>query len=243
MQLGPPPTGLGDAPDIATALRRAGEVLGHRPLLTVLTAERRDEQSAASLAQWAAKGAHLLEADLLAEPGDVLTLDAPLGWPSVTVLLAAWWAGLTVALGSHEQPRIAIVQEGRTAPTGAEEVLWLGSMIDGGLASPTTGEPWTTACQGFPDQPPRPHAAAERPAVIAGPITHDQGALLALARSMGTEGTLGVQLADDEPTPPQRCIVEVTAAAVRPLLAGRPTVLAQGVDRSAAAGERVAAWW
>jgi len=241
VQLGPPPTGLGDAPDIATALRRAGEVLGHRPLLNVLTAERRDEQSAASLAQWAAKGAHLLEADLLAEPGDVMTLDAPLGWPSVTVLLAAWWAGLTVALGSHERARIAVVQEGRAAPTGAEEVLWLGTTIDGAPVSSTSGEPWTSACQGFPDRPPQPHAAAERPAVIAGPITRDQGALLALARSMGTQGTLGLQLTHDQT--PERRIAEVTAAAVRPLLAGRPTVLMSGVDRATAAGERVAAWW
>ncbi|MFA9430067.1 hypothetical protein [Egicoccus sp. AB-alg2] len=198
---------------------------------------RRDEQGVASLAQWAAKGAHLLELDLLLEPGDRLRLDLEPGWPLVAVALAAWWSGLAVAL-TGEAPT-AVVQEGRPAPTTAQDVLWVGDAVDGAPVADVPGEAWTSAVQAFPDQPPPPRAAADLPAIVTSARVLTQAEVLTAAASLlGDGGTLGLD--DGCELPPE---LVLTALAARPLLAGRPTVLLRpGVARDAAAGEKVAHW-
>lgn len=256
--LGPTPAPLDAARDLADALARARDALGHRPLLTVLRPQVREEQSAISLAQWAAKGAHLLATDLLVEPGERLHLDVALGWPAVAVLYAAWWSGVVVQLpeldphAPHaptapgvpaDRAVVAVVQEGRAAPEGVEEVLWLGDALDGGPQGPVDGEAWTRACQAFPDQPPPPQAGPDAPALVVGDelLTHAQ--LLEQARALGLDGSLGVQLtAERQPAPPTGSGTLIAAAAVRPLLAGRPTALLRGVERDAARGERLRGW-
>ncbi|MEX2504653.1 MAG: hypothetical protein WD378_07370 [Egicoccus sp.] len=226
------------APDeLAAALAQARDELGHRPAVTVLGPERREEQGVASLAQWAAKGAHLLELDLMFEPGDHLAVDLAPGWPLVAVSLAAWWAGVAVDLDGAAAA--AVVQEGRTAPTSAEDVLWVGDAVDGSPIAETAGEAWASAVQSFPDQPPPARAAADLPAIVTAGRTLTQAEVLAAATSLlGDGGTLGI---DGESELPAELLL--TALAVRPLLAGRPTVLLRpGVDRAAAAGEKVTTW-
>jgi hypothetical protein len=105
VQLGPPVDAPRRPTELASALEQARERLGNRPAVTVLSPRGREEQAVASLAQWAAKGAHLLEADLLLEPGDAVRFDAPWSWPAAAVCLAAWWAGIVVDLDATGTPR------------------------------------------------------------------------------------------------------------------------------------------
>jgi hypothetical protein len=206
--------------------------------VTVLHPVRRDEQGVASLAQWAAKGAHLLELDLLLEPGDVLRLDAPTGWTAAAVALAAWWSGLAVDLdGTAGATPVAVVEEGREAPEDAEDVLWLGPEVDGTPTGPVGGEAWALAVQSFPDQPPPPRAAPDLVAVAADGRTWTHAELLAVAAELPPEGVLGLDEATSLPP-----VLQLTAVAVRPLLVGKPTVVLRHGDRTAAAGERVGAW-
>ncbi len=227
--------------DLATALRTAAEQLGARPAVTLLHERGREEQGVASLAQWAAKGAHLLELDLLLDPGDRIALAAPLSWTSAAVSLAAWWAGIEVELigtapddGADARRRLAVVHEHWPTEVAADEVLWLGDAIDG-APSGSCGEPWVRAVQTFPDQPPPPRATGGSPALRAGERRLSQSDVLRLAAAQG-EGTLGV-----EPDVVDAADAHVAVCA-RPLVALRPTVILRGRPREAADGERVTAW-
>ncbi len=234
MQLGPAPVPPPASPDLAAALTAASRHLGHRPAVTVLRPNRRDEQGMASLAQWAAKGAHLLEADLLLEPGDRIRLDAPLSWTTAAVCLAAWWAGIAVSLDGRAG--VAIVHEARPAPTGDTDVLWLGDDVDGSPLAEVDGEPWVRAVQAFPDQPPPPRAGPDLPALVTAARAWTHAAVLEAAAGLG-DGTLGL---DGAITDVATGTIAVTA---RPLVTGRPTVILDGVGRDAAWGERVATWY
>jgi uncharacterized protein (TIGR03089 family) len=221
--------------DVASALTAARDRLGQRPAVTVLSPRGRQEQGVASLAQWAAKGAHLLETELLLEPGERLRLDAPLSWTSAAVALAAWWAGLVVVLGEADAA-VHVVHEDRPVPSGGD-VLLLGDALDGGPREPrrTGPEPWVRAVQSFPDQPPRPRADGDASALRAHGHHRTQRDLLLLAGGLGV-GTLGVE--------PDRCdpITALVAVALRPLVVERPTVILHEAARDEAAGDRVATW-
>ncbi len=234
MQLAPPPGPRPTPPDLVVALRDAADTLGHRPAVTLLRRGRREEQGMASLAQWAAKGSHLLEADLLLEPGDRLALRAPVGWGAAAVALAAWWAGLVVTLDGDAE--VAVVHEDLDPPPGAVDVLRLGDAVDGSpLGEDVAGEAWAQAVQSFPDHPPpaRGHGQAAALQWAGGAATQRE---LIDRVSADAEGTLGVDAATIHP------VEGLLAVAVRPLLTGRPTVVLDGVDREAAAGERVTHW-
>ncbi len=235
MQLVPPPDPAAVPLDVASGLRSATDELGFRPAVTVLRPGRRDEQGVATLAQWAAKGAHLLEADLLLGPGDRLRVDVPAGWTLAAVCLAAWWAGVAVTLDGDAE--VAVVEEGRPAPASASDVLWTGPSVDGSPLSSTGGEPWAIAVQAFPDAPPPPRAGPELTALVHGPRRFDQRELLADAAALGDRrGSLGVDAGT------VTGVRAVLAVAARPIAARRPTVVLAGTDRDAAGGERVAAW-
>jgi uncharacterized protein (TIGR03089 family) len=245
VQLGPPADRPPAARDLATALEQARVRLGNRPAVTVLSPRGREEQAVASLAQWAAKGAHLLEADLLLAPGDAVRLDAPWSWPAAAVCLAAWWAGLAGELDPHGDAEVAVLDEHVADPPDAGEVLRVGDAITGAPLGEVAGEAWTLAVQAFPDQPPRPQAAPDRVALTHRGRSWTQVEVLDVARDLG-QGTMG--LTSDRPADvggdPDPAVVGLVALAVRPLLAGRPTVVLRGgVAREAAAGERVATWW
>lgn len=239
-----------DPDDLAAALRGAADAFGHRPALTVLRPDRRDEQGFASLLRWAAKGAHLLELELLLAPGDVLRVAGPAGWPLATVCLAAWWAGVAVAVtGTGDAPasspgtaradagaavlheRVVAAAADRPPPPGL--VYTVGDAPDGTPVADLDGEPWASAVQTFPDQPPPPGAGPEIAAVVA-PERTTHADLLAAARRWGGDATLGIR-ADAAAT-------RWLPALVRPLVTGRATVVLDGADRDAAAGEGVEVW-
>jgi hypothetical protein len=244
VQLRPPPGGATTARDLAGALEAARRLLGNRPAVTVLSPRGREEQAVASLAQWAAKGAHLLEADLLLAPGDAIRLDAPWSWPAAAVSLAAWWAGIVLELDADGDVEVAVLDE--HVPDGPDgvEVLRIGDAISGGPLGAAAGEAWTLAVQAFPDQPPPPQAAPDRVAIRHRGRTWTHHEVLELARELGS-GTLG--LTGDRPAHPDRdpdpAVVGLVALAVRPLVTGRPTVVLRGVASDAAAGDRITAWW
>jgi uncharacterized protein (TIGR03089 family) len=240
VQLRPPPSTGPRPTDVASALSAAAAQLGHRPAVTVLLPSGRQEQSVASLAQWAAKGAHLLELDLLLGPGDRLRLDAPPSWTTAAVALAAWWAGVTVAVDGEAE--VTVVHAARPAPA-AGEVLWLGDGIDGAPTEPTGGEAWVRAVQTFPDQPPVPRGRAEHAAAVAGDRTWTQAELLDRCDDADA-GTLGIDVgaAEDEPTAAVDTVGLLADVALRPLVSQRPTVIVRGVARTAADGDRVRRW-
>jgi len=228
--------------DVAAAIRDAQLVMGQGPAVTVLLSSGRQEQGMASLAQWAAKGAHLIEADLLLQPGDRLALDAPLSWSSVAVCLAAWWAGVAVVLVGDESGddldsvEVAVTHEDRLADVRVSgDVLALGDAIDGAPQGDPSVEPWVRAVQAFPDHPPVPQAAPDLPALIADGRTWTHAELLSTARSLPT-GTIGVDAGTVVPW------LGLIAAAVHPLVTGRPTVVLRDVDRDVATGDRVTHW-
>jgi uncharacterized protein (TIGR03089 family) len=235
VQLVPPPDPSSVPTDVAAGLRAATQTLGFRPAVTVLRPEGRQEQGVASLAQWAAKGAHLLEADLGLGPGDRVAVDLPAGWTLAAVCLAAWWAGCTVALDGDAE--VAVVDEDRTPPAAAVDVLWTGAAVDGAPRGATIGDPWSVAVQPFPDAPPPPRASPDLPALVDGVRRFTQRELLADAAALGDRrGALGLDgVAVDRS-------LAVLACAARPIAAQRPTVVLDGVPREAAAGDRVTVW-
>lgn len=237
MQLSPP-SAPGPVPtDVATAVTAALSTRGPAPAVTVVHADRREEQGVASLAQWAAKGAHLLEAELLLGPGDRLHVDVAPGWPLAAVCLAAWWAGVAVALPGHDhRAEVAVVSEGRRAPDGAEDVLWVGAGIDGGPLGEVAGEAWPIAVQAWPDAPPPPGAAPDRVALWTADGPRTQAQLLAEAAAIG-EGRLGVEASGLD------AVAAVLAIAARPVAGAHPTVVLTDAPRSAVDGERVRTWW
>lgn len=235
MQLRPPPDPAAVPHDVAGGLASAARTLGFRPAVTVLRPGRRDEQGVATLAQWTAKGAHLLEAELGLGPGDRLHVDLPAGWPLAAVCLAAWWAGVTVVTDGDAE--VAVVDETRAVPSAAVDVLRTGAAVDGAPLEHVDGEAWAEAVQAFPDAPPPPRADADLPALVVGARRWTQRELLADAAGLGDRrGTLGLDGADVEAT------LAVLAVAGRPIAVQRPTVVLDGVARDAAAADRVIVW-
>jgi uncharacterized protein (TIGR03089 family) len=233
VQLSPPPS-TGPPPiDVASGLTAALAARGPGPAITVHRTTRREEQGVASLAQWAAKGAHLLEAELVLSRGDRLHLDVAPGWPLAAVCLAAWWAGVAVDLSADAD--VAVIQEGRPAPEAAD-VLWTGNGVDGGPTAPVEGEPWAVAVQSWPDAPPPPQAAPEATALITGDRRWTQAEVLAAGAELG-RGRFGVEATDLDP------VTAVLALAARPIATPHATVLLVDTSRADADGERVTTWW
>ncbi len=253
MQLGRHP-GAGTPPgDVAAAIRRGSALLGHRPAVTVLHPWARYEQSGASLANWAAKGANLLELDHLVGPGGTVHLAAPACWSTASVALATWWLGAVVHLdtaasgpGTPAPDRTAAevavgtadirVQHEAVAETAARgSVLLVGDGLDGGPTGTATAPVWTHEAQPMPDAPPPPAARADGLALVSGARRWSQREVLALAARLG-DGVLGAECDQVDPA------VALVATSVRPFLTGQATVVLRGVRREAAAAERVSAW-
>lgn len=247
MQLRPPPRD--DPPaDLASGLAALATGLGQRPAVTVLGDDGRAEQGFVTLAQWAAKGSHLLLTDAFLIPGDVVLVDVPPGWQLAAVCAAVWWVGGVVATDPDDASDgvvAGIVHERRPAPHGVDPLYVVGDAVDGGTTGATGGAAvaatgsWAEEVQVFPDQPPPRAAEPDGTALLTGSgdaITH--GDLVALARARDGR-TLGVDLATWTGT----AVDAVTLVAARPLATGRTTlVLRDGTSRDAAAGDRVTVW-
>lgn len=218
--------------DLAAGLAQCARERGQRPAVTVLSPAGRAEQGYITLAQWAAKGAHLLAMDLAAGPGTRVAVDVPPGWTLAAACAAVWWIGGTVVLGAADDVAGAIVHEARPRPDVAD-VFVVGDAVDGGTTAATSDLVWAEEVQAFPDAPPPPGASPDLSAIAAGGevLTHaDVVAALASQR-----GSLGVDLATFDGDG----VVEVAA---RPLVTGRTTLVLRDLERDAAAGDKVAGW-
>jgi hypothetical protein len=234
------PSGARDARDVPSAVRMMAQHAGHRPAITLLAATGRQEQSFTSVAQWVAKTSHWLELDLLLEPGDRVGLVGPPGWVPAVAALGAWWAGLVVVVGDEVGAADVIVAHADHVPTSDAEVVTWGWGFDGAPEGGSSGarEPFVHVVQPFPDAPPPPRGTADSPALISGEDAASAQTQSNLLSQQATEpaGTVGVPAE----TPATRWL---PTTALRPLVTGRPTVLlAPGVDRSAADGDRVSTW-
>lgn len=218
--------------DLAAGLETCARDRGQRPAVTVLSEQGRAEQGFVTLAQWAAKGAHLLQTDLFLEPGGRVLVDVPPGWTLAAVCAAVWWVGGTVVLGEAADVAGAVVHEGRPRPE-VPEVYRVGDALDGGVTTPTDAYVWAEEVQAFPDEPPARAAAATLPALDEDGVTATHGDLIAALAA--ERGVLGVDLA----TFAGPAVREVAA---RPMVTGRATVVLCGVDRDAAAGDNVTTW-
>ena len=219
--------------DLAAGLATCARERGQRPAVTVLSAAGRAEQGYVTLAQWAAKGAHLLHTDLFLEPEGRVHVDVPPGWTLAAVCAAVWWVGGTVVLGDPTGVLGAVVHESRPTPE-APEVYVVGDAPDGGVTSPTDAYVWTEEVQAFPDQPPARAARPDLPAIAEdGTVTTHGDLVASLAAG---RGVLGLDLAGFGGS-------GVREVAARPLVTGRATlVLGDGLDREAAAGDNVTTW-
>ncbi len=227
---------------IAEALTSGAAVLGHRPAVTVLHRHARYEQSGASLANWAAKGAHLLELDHLVGPGRTVRLLAPPCWTSASVALATWWLGATLSLAGEDPAEVTVGHPSQlTAPGTGHPDLLLGDGLDGAPSpdasdTATAQSPaWTREAQPLPDHPPPARAGADLPALRTPSRTWSQAELLTVAGALG-EGTLGVEAGTTDP------ISALVAVSLRPLVTGQATVVLRDVAREAATAERVRTW-
>ncbi|WP_369369641.1 TIGR03089 family protein [Promicromonospora sp. Populi] len=121
------PRSGGPVPDVASLLARLAAD-GGRPRLTWYGDDgERVELSGAVLANWASKTVNLLVEEFDAAPGTRIVVDLPVHWRTAVWALAAWRAGVTVALpdaGDAAQPDV-IVTDGpdRWAGAGADLVV------------------------------------------------------------------------------------------------------------------------
>lgn len=232
MQLQPPSAPTPPA-DLAVGLETAARERGQRPAVTVLSTGGRAEQGYVTLAQWAAKGAHLLQTDLFLEPGGRVLVDVPPGWTLAAVCAAVWWVGGTVVVGEGADVAGAVVHESRPMPA-APEVYLVGDAVDGGLTVPGDGWVWAEEVQAFPDQPPARAADAGLAAIDEDGVVTTHGDLIASLAAQ--RGVLGIDLTDFAGN-------GVREVAARPVVTGRTTlVLRDGLDRTAASGDGVTTW-
>ncbi len=66
------------------------------PRITTYTDRGRMELSAATAANWAAKGGNLFAGELGLTPGDVVVVDCPTDWLPAALVLGCWQAGVAV---------------------------------------------------------------------------------------------------------------------------------------------------
>ncbi len=231
------------------------------PLLTAYDDATGDrvELSAATLANWVAKTANLLQDEFDVGPGSTVALALPVHWQTAAVLLATWSCGAAVLdTAAEDDDRLAdaaVVLADRDRLPALEDVLgadgaellglslhplgmgmtdYVGPARDFALEVRAHGDffaPW---------QPPDPAA----PGLVTGGLTLALGGLVAAAGELATR--LGIR-SDD------RVLVDADTAAeagpvawlLAPLVAGASTVLVRhpAVDGLAhrAATERVTA--
>ena len=235
MSLSLTPPGARDAEDVATAVRTAASTAGHRPVLTLIAPDgSRQEQAAVSAAQWASKTAHWVALELLLEPGDRFGIVGPVGWVPAVAALGAWWAGLTVVVGPEASRADVVLSHVDGVPDVTGDLVVWGWGFDGAPSGDGPADAFVHQVQPFPDDPPAPLGTAPSPALDDGTGVATQAAMLETLRDVPTE-TVGV----DGGAPAHWLVT----AALRPLVTGKPTVLlAPGVEREAASGDRVASW-
>lgn len=133
----------------------------------------RTELSLASLDNWVAKIAGVLQDELGLPPSARLGIDLPAHWQTAALLLSAWTVGLTVVMsGTSDVDALAVGPEAQADASGPD--LLVVSLHPLGAALPAAPAPpgldLLAAARAMPDSfvplaPPRPDAAA---LVVAG---------------------------------------------------------------------------
>lgn len=169
------------------ALDRA-ERGGDRPFLTFhdLETGERTELGHATFANWTAKTANLLVADLGLAPGARVALSLGGHWTAAVAAVAAWRAGLTVdvtaltaslgAAGPQAPAAVAIVREDLDGSPAAETFV-VGRALGARLSAATAaGEPFADEVLAqddhFADVTPGPHDPAVRTSADSGEVDH-----------------------------------------------------------------------
>ncbi|MGY1726615.1 TIGR03089 family protein [Geodermatophilus sp. SYSU D01062] len=250
--MSPQPVTPGDL--LAAALRRDAAA----PLVTAYddaTGER-VELSAATLANWVAKTANLLQDEFDVGPGSTVAVALPVHWQTAAVLLAVWSCGAAVLDtaveddGSLDAADVVLAAQDRLAaleeqdlpdllglslhPLGLGMAGYAGPARDFALEVRAHGDVFT------PYTPPEP----SRPGLLAGGLTLTLGGLVDAARELADR--LGLVAGD-------RVLVDDATAAeagpvawlLAPLAAGASLVLVRHPDEGTlprrAAEERVTA--
>ena len=239
---------------LAGVLRRdpAGPLLTHYDDAT----GERTELSGATLANWVAKTANLLQDEFDVGPGSVVAVSLPVHWQTAAVLLAVWSCGATVVdtaaeddgrLGGVDLVLAAQDRLDALEDSGGTELMGLAlhplGMGMAGYAGPARDFALEVRVQGDTF---RPYGAVDAafPGLRAGGLELTLGGLVEAARELA--GRLGITTGDrllvDEPT-----AVEAGPVAwlLAPLVAGASLVICRHPweDRLAAraADERVTA--
>lgn len=217
---------------LADAVRTAAQQFGHRPAITAVTETGRFEQSYASLAQWSAKGAHLLQSELMLEPGARLAVNSRVSWHTAAIVLAAWWVGVEVSTDPAGASVVIVSDAPHTAPDGAQ-LYSVGDAIDGAPLAPFGVPPWTHEVRLFPDTPPAPTCTPDMLALTDGDQRFTHRDLIGRADTAGVVGCDVTALVS---------LATLYDVAARPMVRGERTVVIDGVSRDDAAAERVDVW-
>ena len=236
----PPAAGRTDLPGelLAAAVRRNAAA----PLLTAYddATGSRVELSGATLANWVAKTANLLQDEFDVGPGSTVAVALPVHWQTAAVLLAAWSCGAAVLdTAAEDDDRLAgadVVLADRDRLPALEDALGADSAVEVlGLSLHPLGLGMTDyvgPARDFalevrahgdfftPWQAPDPAA----PGLVTGGLTLALGGLVAAAAELATRLDIG---------PDDRVLVDADTAAeagpvawlLAPLVAGASTVL------------------
>lgn len=153
--------GLADTRDVASAWRRLIAAKAAQPFLTYHdeTTGERVELSYATFDNWLAKTANLVQDDLLAGPGDRITVSARPHWLTAVWLVAPLWAGAVVDPWGE-------TRSAHTAVSGPEEA----ALAEAGqcpgerlaLSLLPLGRPFDVVPEGFRDYAAEVRAFADR---------------------------------------------------------------------------------
>lgn len=154
---------------LALAAARRG---GQRPFVTFYddaTGER-TELGHATLHNWVSKTANLLVDDLGLEPGATLAVAVPTHWTTLVLVLAAWRAGVRVALGGPPVAGAATVAREDQITAGPGPSLVVGLGLGGRVLGDARGAPsFAEDVLACPDEFDDPAVEASAPALaVAG---------------------------------------------------------------------------
>lgn len=169
---------------------------GQRPFVTFVdeTTGERTELGWASLENWSAKAANLLVEELVLGPGDVLATDLGTHWTSLVLLVAAWRAGVILALpGAGAGASAWAVHEGAPRPEGPHLVTGRG--MGGRMAGdPEPGLGFAEEVLAYPDLFDDHAGDADDPALLVpsaqGPVARSHRDLLQAARGLSERAGL-----------------------------------------------------